>query len=153
MNLGLDIYFAVSISGGREYVEYYRDIADYLGGYGRILNVHITDRGLTSMGEQGVDDALIHERDMKWLGKSKVLVAEVTQASLGVGYEIGRIDERNLWVPEDARKSILCLYQPQIDKRLSAMIKGSSGITNAEYRNMGEAIYEIDKFFHPTRRN
>ena len=153
MNLGLDIYFAVSISGGREYVEYYRDIADYLGGYGRILNVHITDRGLTSMGEQGVEDTLIHDRDMEWLDHSKILVAEVTQASLGVGYEIGRIDERNLWVPEDTRKHILCLYQPQIDKRLSAMIKGSHGVTNAEYQNPEQAFYEIDRFFHSLRGN
>ena len=147
MNPGLDIYFAVSISGGREYVEYYRNIADYLGRYGKVLNVHITDRELTSMGEQGVDDASIHGRDMKWLGESKVLVAEVTQASLGVGYELGRIDERNLWVPELQRKHILCLYRPQIDKRLSAMIAGCDDLRNVKYQNLEQAKTEIDVFF------
>ena len=39
-----------------------------------------------------------------------VLVAEVTQASLGVGYEIGRA------VAMDKR--ILCLFRPESDKRM-----------------------------------
>ncbi len=37
-----------------------------------------------------------------------VLVAEVTQVSLGVGYEIGRAVAMG--------KKILCLYRPQPDK-------------------------------------
>ena len=37
-----------------------------------------------------------------------VLVAEVTQVSMGVGYEIGRAMEM--------KKNILCLYRPQPNK-------------------------------------
>ena len=84
---------------------------------------------------------------MRWLGKSKIIVAEVTQASLGVGYEIGRIVERNLWVSELDKKRILCLYKPQIDKRLSAMIAGSNGVINSKYKTLKEAKKCIDKFF------
>ena len=40
-----------------------------------------------------------------------MLVAEVTQPSLGVGYEIGRALDMN--------KKILCLYRPQPGKRMS----------------------------------
>jgi len=40
---------------------------------------------------------------------SAVVVAEVTQASLGVGYEIGRAVAMN--------KRILCLFRPSPDKR------------------------------------
>ena len=43
-----------------------------------------------------------------------VLVAEVTQPSLGVGYEIGRAVDMN--------KRILCLYRPQPGKRELAPI-------------------------------
>ena len=39
-----------------------------------------------------------------------VVVAEVTQPSLGVGYEIGRAVAFG--------KTILCLYRPQPDKRM-----------------------------------
>lgn len=153
MDSNLGIYFGASISGGREHVEIYQKIVNHLKRYGNVLTEHIADKRLTSMGETELSDRLIHERDMELLSKAKILTAEVTQASLGVGYELGRIDERNLWVPKDARKNILCLYQPQINKRLSAMIKGSSGINNAEYRSLEEAFYEIDKFFHSLKGN
>ena len=153
MRFDLDIYFGASISGGREYVEIYQEIVNHLKRYGNVLTEHIADKKLTSMGETGLSDNLIQERDMELLSKSKVLVMEVTMASLGVGYEIGRIDERNLWVPESERKHILCLYQPQVNKRLSAMIKGSHGVTNAEYQNLEQAVYEIERFFHSLDRN
>ena len=39
-----------------------------------------------------------------------MLVAEVTQPSLGVGYEIGRAVEM--------RKRILCLFRPESGKRM-----------------------------------
>ena len=48
--------------------------------------------------------------------KCDAVVAEVTQPSLGVGYEIGRA--------VDMGKRILCLYRPQEGKVLSAMIRG-----------------------------
>lgn len=43
-----------------------------------------------------------------------VLVAEVTQPSLGVGYEIGRAIEMN--------KKILCLFRPESGRRKSFLI-------------------------------
>lgn len=42
-----------------------------------------------------------------------VLVAEVTQPSLGVGYEIGRAI--------DLKKKVLCLYRPQSGKSESCV--------------------------------
>ena len=50
------------------------------------------------------------------------MVAEVTQPSLGVGYELGRA--------VDMGKAILCLYRPQEDKLLSAMIRGMDNNDN-----------------------
>ncbi|KAM7385963.1 hypothetical protein PAMP_001997 [Pampus punctatissimus] len=49
-------------------------------------------------------DRAIHNRDMDWLGQSDVIVAEVTQPSLGVGYELGRA--------VDMKKRVLCLFRP-----------------------------------------
>lgn len=43
-----------------------------------------------------------------------MLVAEVTQVSLGVGYEIGRAVAMN--------KHILCLYRPQSDKSMKYFV-------------------------------
>ena len=141
------IYFAGSIRGGRSDVELYLQLIEHLRKYGEVLTEHIGDKKLSILGEDGLTDEQIFLRDMNWLGKSKNVVAEVTNVSLGVGYELGRMVERNLWVPEEDKKRILCLYRPQIDKRLSAMIAGSPGLRNVEYANLEDARRVIDRFF------
>ena len=62
---------------------------------------------------------------MNWLITSNIIIAEVTNPSLGVGYEIGRAIE--------FKKKIVCLYRPQNGKRLSAMITGSKDIILENY--------------------
>lgn len=141
------IYFAGSIRGGRDDVSLYLGIVEHLRNYGDVLTEHIADKGLALMGEEDILDREIHDRDVIWLGEANVIVAEVTKPSLGVGYELGRIVERNLWVPELERKHILCLHRPQINKRLSAMIAGSNGLRNVEYQDLNQAKSEIDSFF------
>jgi 2'-deoxynucleoside 5'-phosphate N-hydrolase len=141
------IYFAGSIRGGRDDVILYKSIIDYLSMYGKVLTEHVGDDKLAITGEKCLSDSEIFFRDMDWLNKSKTIVAEVTTASLGVGYEIGRIVERNNWAPEDERKKILCLYRPTADKRLSAMIAGSEGLNVVNYKNLDEAKKAIDEFF------
>jgi hypothetical protein len=66
----------------------------------------------------------IHDRDMRWISESDLVVAEVTNPSLGVGYEIGRTVERN--GNRYNQQRILCLYREEgkPEKRLSAMIDG-----------------------------
>ena len=141
------IYFAGSIRGGRDNIALYLGIVEHLKIHGDVLTEHVADKGLALLGEDGLSDKEIHDRDVSWLDESNVVVAEVTKASLGVGYEIGRMVERNLWVPKPQRKHILCLYRPQIDKRLSAMIAGSDGLRNVEYQDLEKAKSEIDTFF------
>ena len=140
----MKIYFAGSIRGGREDAEIYLKLIEYLKNYGIVLTEHISYNNLTAMGDElPVKD--IHDRDMKWLNESDVLVADVTKVSLGVGYEIGRIVERNS--TSSPKKKILCLYRNQVDKRLSAMIAGSEGFTVSEYNTLEDAKALIDNFF------
>lgn len=148
----MKIYFAGSIRGGREDVEIYLGLVEHLKTHGDVLTEHVADKSLILKGEEGLTDGQIHDRDMDWLGSSNVVVAEVTQASLGVGYEIGRMVERNLWIPRnEKRKPILCLYRPQVDKRLSAMISGSSTLRNFEYQTLEQAKIGINNFFDSIR--
>ncbi len=141
-----DIYFAGSIRGGRDDVGIYLSIIEHLGKYGKVLTEHIGNKNIGSSGEN-LEETEIHDRDMNWISQARTIVAEVTTASLGVGYYIGRIVERNVWAPEHERKKILCLYRPQIDKKLSAMIKGCRGLTNVDYGSVEEATAAIDRFF------
>ena len=54
------------------------------------MTEHVGDKSLNDKGEIIEDDYFIHDRDMKWLIDSDLIIAEVTNPSLGVGYEIGR---------------------------------------------------------------
>lgn len=135
----MKIYFAGSIRGGREDTEIYFKIINYLKNYGQVLTEHIGKKDLDSFGEKGLSDKEIHNRDLEWILESDMVVAEVTKPSLGVGYEIAKADEND--------KKVLCLYRPQKDKKLSAMISGSLKLINREYNNFEEAKEKIDDFF------
>ena len=62
--------------------------------YGTVLTEHIGDIEIDHNGEK-INDRSIHDRDMDWLLQSDIMIAEVTNPSLGVGYEIGRAIENN----------------------------------------------------------
>lgn len=134
----MKIYFAGSIRGGRDYVDLYIQIIEHLKKHGEVLTEHIGDVNLETFGENIDEDIFIHKRDMGWILRSDIVVAEVTISSLGVGYEIGRAIENN--------KRVLCLYRPQKGKKLSAMIAGSPAITNVEYNTIDEAKDIIDNY-------
>ncbi|MEC7394804.1 MAG: hypothetical protein VX839_07955 [Verrucomicrobiota bacterium] len=67
------------------------------------------------------------------------MIAEVSQPSLGVGYEIG--------VAEKIGKPILCLFdESQSEFRLSAMLSGNPKVQVIRYRAIGEAKRRISEF-------
>jgi hypothetical protein len=121
------IYFAGSIRGGRADQAIYLQIIELLNQHGTVLTEHL---GSEALGEAGEDlaDCDVHDRDLEWLRKADVLVAEVTTPSLGVGYEIGRAVE---W-----GKRIVCLHRPSHDRKLSGMIAGCAGVTVYEYTDV-----------------
>lgn len=125
----MTIYFAGSISGGRGDQAVYKQIIDLLKQHGTVLTEHFGDAALTSAGEN-LSDRVIHDRDLQWLRRADVLVAEVTTPSLGVGYEIGRAVE---WGTR-----VICLYRPADGRRLSGMIAGGAGVVVREYSDAAQ---------------
>ena len=135
----IKIYFAGSIRGGRDDKNIYRQMISKLEQYGTVLTEHVGNVDLTEFGEDNPNDEWIFTRDMDWVKESDVLIAEVTNPSLGVGYASARA--------ETMGKPILCLYRQQTNKRLSAMINGNSEILINYYRTIEEAANTINHFF------
>ena len=133
----MKIYFAGSIRGGREDKNLYSQIIKNLQKYGTVLTEHIGDQNLTDSGED-LSDKFIYERDLYWIKESDIVVAEVTQPSLGVGYEIGKAEEHG--------KKILCLYREN-NKRISAMISGNENLVTLKYNTLDELFKNIKDFF------
>jgi len=133
----MNIYFAGSIRGGRADQNIYLEIIKYLQKFGVVLTEHVADPSTTSLGEK-ISEEKIFKRDMKWLKNTDIVVAEVTNPSLGVGYELAMAEKMN--------KKILCLYRPSQGKSLSAMIRGNIKFKVIDYKTMKDARIIIDKF-------
>ena len=135
----MKIYFAGSIRGGRDDAYIYSQIIEFLKEYGEVLTEHVGEKDLNAMGESVLSDKQIHDRDMNWLLEADLMVAEVTNPSLGVGYEIGRAIEAN--------KKIICLYRHFKNKKLSAMISGAKSINIINYDNLNSLEKKLTKLF------
>ncbi|CAF0965571.1 unnamed protein product [Adineta ricciae] len=132
----MNIYFCGSIRGGRQDVAIYQQIVTCLKTYGRVLTEHVAFPELELL-EKNLNDAEILERDMQWLSQAHIVVAEVTQPSLGVGFEIARAITLN--------KPVLCLFRPSSGHRLSALIRGSANNRSFFVGNY-EQREDIEKF-------
>jgi nucleoside 2-deoxyribosyltransferase len=111
----MKIYFACSITGGRQDESTYQAIVESL-----IANNHLVPTaGLASSEvttlEGIVNRVEVYERDTAWIRDCDVLIAEVSTPSHGVGYEIGYA--LNLGKPT------ICIYQE--GTTVSKMITGN----------------------------
>jgi 2'-deoxynucleoside 5'-phosphate N-hydrolase len=134
------IYFAGSIRGGRENAKTYLEIIRHLESrHGKVLTEHLGDVQLSDAG-QARPDSTIYQQDITWLKAADVLVADVSTPSLGVGYEIG--------IAESLKLPVICLFNPKVGRKLSAMIQGNPKIFVLEYSSPGEACGLLDEIFH-----
>jgi len=131
----MKIYFAASIRGGRDDVELYKRLIDFLKQNNQVLTEHIGDVSLSN--EKQLSDKEIRDRDIKWLNEADLVVAETSNPSLGVGYELG--------YAEKLQKPVIILHNPK-KSHLSAMINGTDYFKNIfEYQTISEAIEILRK--------
>ena len=128
----MNIYFACSITGGREFERIYQDlIAALLADGHRIPTAHLAGSNVLAL-ESAIAPREVYERDVTWIRSADALIAEVSGPSHGVGYEIG--------FALQAEKPVLCLYQT--GRKVSKMITGNPDpkLSTKEYKDSGEAI-------------
>jgi 2'-deoxynucleoside 5'-phosphate N-hydrolase len=111
----MKIYFACSITGGREFEGVYQELVAALGQAGhQVLTAHLAESGAGAWeAEQGPQ--AVYARDTDWIRECDVLIAEVSVPSHGVGYEIA--------FALGLGKPVLALHQT--DRRVSKMITGN----------------------------
>jgi hypothetical protein len=111
----MQIYFACSITGGREDEAIYQVIVNTLLSDGHLVPTAILARPEVVFLEDISDAKAIYSRDVAWIRESDVLIAEVTTPSHGVGYEIG--------FTLGLGKRVLCLHREGV--KVSKMISGN----------------------------
>lgn len=129
----INIYFAGSIRGGRELADVYNKLISFLGSMGNVFTEHVGDNEILEIDD--LSDNEIFERDMEWIRNSDLMIAEVSQPSLGVGFEIASAIELGI--------QVLCLYRNNAEHRLSAMIAGCKNVTVLRYNSIEEAETKI----------
>ncbi|MBI1794681.1 MAG: nucleoside 2-deoxyribosyltransferase [Chloroflexi bacterium] len=128
----MNIYFACSITGGREYERIYQDLTAALLADGHTIpTARLADSNVV-LTEEAVSPREVYERDVIWMRAADALIAEVSVPSHGVGYEIG--------FALNAGKPVLCLYQD--GRKISKMIGGNPhpNLLVEAYKDVGEAI-------------
>jgi nucleoside 2-deoxyribosyltransferase len=132
-----EIYFACSIRGGRDDAATYAELVNFIKRKAVVLSEIFADGKLTSQGMNKPSE-VIWQTDTDWVNQADGLIAEVTNPSLGVGYEIA--------FAEHLEKPILALYRQKDDGKLSAMIDGAPGVEVVKYRELSDAKEAIDEF-------
>ena len=128
----MNIYFACSITGGREFESVYQEMVATLIADGHIIPTSHLAQSEVMEDERILAPQDVYERDVNWINNCDVLIAEVSVPSHGVGYEIGYALQIG--------KPVLCIHQKE--RRVSKMITGNptQAITIWSYSNVEEAI-------------
>jgi 2'-deoxynucleoside 5'-phosphate N-hydrolase len=134
----MNIYFACSITGGREFEAVYQAIVAALLADGHTVpTAHLASAGVHHL-ETILAPREVYARDVAWIRAADTLIAEVSTPSHGVGYEIG--------YALGLGKPVLCCYQQ--GRSLSKMISGNPDplLQIKSYETPEQAIRHIREF-------
>jgi nucleoside 2-deoxyribosyltransferase len=111
----MNIYFACSITGGRQDEAAYAALVTALLEEGHVVPTASLARPEVMQQEGRISPAEVYQRDTDWIDACDALVAEVSTPSHGVGYEIAYALSRG--------KPVLCCYRQ--GRRVSKMLLGN----------------------------
>jgi 2'-deoxynucleoside 5'-phosphate N-hydrolase len=134
----MNIYFACSITGGRDFESVYQVITKALAEDNhQVPTAHLAETGVMTL-EAVIDPFEVYTRDVTWIRESQALIAEISVPSHGVGYEIG--------FALGLGKPVLALYQQ--GRKVSRMISGNpdSNLYVMAYESSSQAITLIREF-------
>jgi nucleoside 2-deoxyribosyltransferase len=131
-----NVYFACSVRGGGDTSLYLAIIEAIKKAGGNVLSeVFVHDA--INYGGSPLPAEKIYKRDTEMIQQSDFMIAEVTNPSLGVGYELAYAEHRNL--------PILCLFKKDSPNNLSAMVKGNHYNT-LKYTDPAEITDAVESF-------
>lgn len=134
----MNIYFACSITGGRDLEPVYQTLVRALLEAGHIVpTAHLAETTVKAY-EASIQPEEVYTRDTTWIQACDTLVAEVSTPSHGVGYEIA--------FALSLGKPVLCLHHEGV--AVSKMITGNSDprLRVQAYRDAEEAVSRMKKY-------
>jgi nucleoside 2-deoxyribosyltransferase len=134
----MNIYFACSITGGRQDELVYQKLVAVLQSNGHYVPTALLASPDVMPLEGVVSAEDVYDRDVRWITECDFLLAEVSTPSHGVGYEIG--------YALSLGKKVLCLYRK--GRKVSKMILGNphSHLTIHTYEDPDQAVHLLTSY-------
>lgn len=129
------VYFAGSIRGGRVDAKLYGQLISHIKRTAVVLTEHIGNLSLSLLEDQ-CHDKEIYQQDTAWLRECDLVIAECTNPSLGVGYELA--------YAQNLGKPCHVMYR-RSQTSLSAMISGADYFVLHPYTSPSQALAIIDE--------
>jgi hypothetical protein len=131
------IYCAGPIKGDTTFQKIYLEIINFIESEGHTPLAELSAKFTPT---NPLTDKQIYTRDLKWIDGSKMMIAEISGPSLGVGFEIA-------YAVYQKKIPVLALVNNTV-KNVSAMITGCDSIllTVVNYRNP-EDLKEIIRLY------
>ena len=123
------IYCAGPIRGDVTYQKYFTKAIDYIESLGHTVLSEFSGKFSSTI---PLTDKQTYKRDLKWIDGSKIMIAEISGPSLGVGFEISyAIFQRKL--------PVLAIYSSEV-KNVSSMLTGCDSplLTIKKYQDEDE---------------
>lgn len=133
----MKVYFACAIKGGGD-TSNYLGIVEALKANGADVISEIFVKDVLMYGGSPLPADQIYERDIQMIKDADFVVAEVSNPSLGVGYELA--------FAEKLGRPILCLFNKDSEKSLSAMVTGNTYNHIAYYNGNSLPLDDITNF-------
>jgi nucleoside 2-deoxyribosyltransferase len=131
------IYCAGPIKGNATYQENYSQLVEIVNSLGHTALSEVSSKFHSSI---PLSAKQIYARDLKWLDGSKLMIAEVSGPSLGVGFEIS-------YALFFKKIPVLAVYQEQA-AQISSMILGCNNpkLEVKKYSNIDDLSQTINAF-------
>ena len=115
----MKIYFGFTVAGDRSSVEVARRMVELLEAMGHeVLTRHLVGPNASQL-DRSITPQAVYERDMNWLRRCDIFIAEVSGSSFGLGYETGLV------LASSDKKAVL-FYRRDAAPRLSLLITGNT---------------------------
>jgi nucleoside 2-deoxyribosyltransferase len=135
------IYLGFTVLGDREKLEIAKHLAMLLQARGhRVLTTHLLSRNARD--EEAIHPPeFVFERDMRWIKEADAIVAEVTNKSFGVAFEIGYAAANN--------KKVYILYDESLKETISKMATGNTmkNVVRVSYNSLHDINGFVEKYF------
>jgi nucleoside 2-deoxyribosyltransferase len=134
----MNVYFACSITGGRQDELVYQQLVATLQDHGHQVPTALLASPDVMPLEGVVPAEDVYARDVGWITECDMLLAEVSTPSHGVGYEIG--------FALSLGKRVLCLYRK--GRKVSKMILGNPHpqLTVYAYETPDQAVQMLTSY-------